>query len=125
MNNDYNINTIFPFELTSNVNDFCLPTNIDFSNNVYTVPINGLYKFSYELFISNLETVSVSKTGTISIMKNDVSILDSGIFMITSNRGSCISQCSVGDTISIKNTSTTINVNMSLSTFSGYLIQAT
>lgn len=118
---------IFLFELIDDSSNFCLPTNIDFSNNQYTIPIDGIYKFTYELYNTSILSNDIIIETNVSIMKNDVSILDSGKFIITSNRGSCISQCSVGDTISIKNTSTstTISVNMSLSTFSGYLIQAT
>jgi hypothetical protein len=128
------------FKITSNLNsnqifnagvvakfdkiEFCFPNVSDFNTNnyTYTVPVSGIYQFTYKLYSNQ----SPSTNARFAINKNGSDVAISGGTMANVETVTTLESCNVGDVISV---SCEIGINLSLwmspihSWFMGFLVK--
>ena len=92
----FNTGNVTPFNKVA----FCYPNSSDFNTTTfkYTVPRDGIYQFTYQLFQSSAPTSS-TKFG---IFKNNNAIAVAGAYVSNSEAMTTLESCAVGDQIDVR-----------------------
>ena len=92
----FNTGNVAPFNKIA----FCYPNTSDFNTSTYkyTVPRNGIYQFTFQLFQSSTPSTS-TKFG---FYKNNAAVAVAGAYVSNSEALTFLENCVVGDTIDVR-----------------------
>lgn len=106
---------------------FCSPTSTDFNTSTYkyTVPIDGIYQFTYSMY-PNYPGMTTDTVARFSININGSDVIISGSRLGNIETATTLESCVAGDIVCVKCSLSNTTLNMWMSTqhswFTGHLI---